>query len=1028
MNKILIGSLIFVAALAIIIVAIFTHLIKIPGVELTALQQYGGACLSDTDCIQYSNSPTYCNNTISGAFNSAKTPWSGTCPKDVNSCILTWSCPGGYCPSPASPATISSGGSASPSCQYCSCCGQAGMQGFTVVYYGSCAPKLGFCYRDSDCSTGKYCDVSKSSNYNSQPSLTQLSWATSSNKNITCPGDIGECVITVTCGGTLQNGVYWTIPVVNNKILSTTSNVATYYAMQSETDTLSCGSSAANSGGMGSATVAYYATCQNGQAPPYQPNSYQCNGTQPQYTSDGYTWTNWGAACLSTNGGCDSSNNGLYGHAECFVHVPGAYYCDGSISKYSSDGYNITNTTSCGTIGCDNIPGTSLYGRCSPNACAGVSCNDTCDASGNRLYSGQCNLNNGSCSYYSQNCPYGCLNGQCKPQPNLCSAGQTCSDTCSLGSKQINGYCNQTSGNCVYTTVSCTYGCTNGVCNSPPDLCKPSGVPKTCPDICDASGNQETGGYCNQTSGNCIYTTTNCPYGCTNGVCNSPPDLCKPNGIPVDCSDKCTAGTQTWYHGGTCQSGTGTCKYATTNCGAPACDGTKNKCFSYVKSQQFCQSGVMVISTNGYDVTPVVPNPCVKYGCTEGSTTCTPAPPISVVWTDLNPPYNINEGFKIHATITGLDSGEAVIGEIALNDAAQTTKVTSSYKITSSLGSVQAYEFVFPPVSDVGNFLVKLTYTNPNTNLQESQIKNISFRKPMILNMTSDSQFKKTDPIKLTLFLEPETPLSDFCENTNRTIIATSTGANPVVKRLDTYATVGKTTQNGLELQCAITIDAGSLPTEYSPYDITIYVSDTTGNYNPGKVTRSSVQITSAVISLAFGYSPTDAASMKVGTPITITITSTPYDLDSLTATITNPDTSYSKVYTYNPASIVDANTAISHTPGSNAYTFVWTPTLGGSHYFKLVATKSQYTDVTIQPPNMVITGPSCTCDTEKGTCQANCACDPDCNTCESQGGIIIFGFCLNLGIGSLAVWGVIGMIIIGAVYYVWKSRQQKSK
>lgn len=118
-------------------------------------------------------------------------------------------------------------------------------------------------------------------------------------------------------------------------------------------------------------------------------------------------------------------------------------------------------------------------------------------------------------------CWHGCSGGYCNPTPtptptptvapNPCQ-GVTCQDYCSGNLRYFSGYCS--GGNCYYSSQTCPYGCSGGVCN--PDICQ--GV--TCPDDC--SGDTRLyNGYCS--GGSCQYSQTNCDYGCSGGACNVAP-------------------------------------------------------------------------------------------------------------------------------------------------------------------------------------------------------------------------------------------------------------------------------------------------------------------------------------------------------------------------------------------------------------------------------------------------------------------------------------------------------------------------
>jgi len=64
-----------------------------------------------------------------------------------------------------------------------------------------------------------------------------------------------------------------------------------------------------------------------------------------------------------------------------------------------------------------------------------------------------------------QDCAYKCQNGQCIQDP--CEY-VTCPDKCQNSVRYYNGYCDPSTGECVYQTETCTYGCLGNLCAPTP--------------------------------------------------------------------------------------------------------------------------------------------------------------------------------------------------------------------------------------------------------------------------------------------------------------------------------------------------------------------------------------------------------------------------------------------------------------------------------------------------------------------------------------------------------------------------------
>ncbi|MFH1240440.1 MAG: class III signal peptide-containing protein [Candidatus Diapherotrites archaeon] len=188
--------------------------------------------------------------------------------------------------------------------------------------------------------------------------------------------------------------------------------------------------------------------------------------------------------------------------------------------------------------------------------CDGVTCTGNyCGAGVNTLYyDGECNPLDGFCHYEDMDCDYGCEDGECKSEPDLCET-VVCENECDVDNNQkYNGVCNPVDGSCDYDTKECVIGCTDGLCNEDP--CQ--GV--VCdPDQCINTDDRKYDGICNNAI--CTYSTENCEFGCENALCN--PDPCD----GVICEDGCKD-ESTKNINGVCYSETGVpvCEYTEVNC------------------------------------------------------------------------------------------------------------------------------------------------------------------------------------------------------------------------------------------------------------------------------------------------------------------------------------------------------------------------------------------------------------------------------------------------------------------------------
>lgn len=174
---------------------------------------------------------------------------------------------------------------------------------------------------------------------------------------------------------------------------------------------------------------------------------------------------------------------------------------------------------------------------CQGNPCAGVTCDTPpgpvcASASTRRVFTSPGSCAGGACTYGTQdsNCPFGCLNGACKPDPcqsvscnsppaPQCAGGSTLRTfsspgTCSGGTCSYNGY----------QDTPCQFGCQSGACK--PDPC--GGVSCNAPPDATCANattrrTYENPGTCS--GGNCSYAPidTTCAYQCQGGVCVSDP-------------------------------------------------------------------------------------------------------------------------------------------------------------------------------------------------------------------------------------------------------------------------------------------------------------------------------------------------------------------------------------------------------------------------------------------------------------------------------------------------------------------------
>ena len=153
----------------------------------------------------------------------------------------------------------------------------------------------------------------------------------------------------------------------------------------------------------------------------------------------------------------------------CISHYEKKCY-NGDVYWYNSCGEREDLVESC-DYKCEN-------GRCTGDPCEGVTCEDKCD--GNvRLYNGYCDPSTGECIYEETYCDYGCRGGKCIGNP---CEGVTCEDYCSDSIYYYDGYCDPSTGECEYLEQDCAYGCEGDKCATDP--CE--GV--TCEDYCSDDG------------------------------------------------------------------------------------------------------------------------------------------------------------------------------------------------------------------------------------------------------------------------------------------------------------------------------------------------------------------------------------------------------------------------------------------------------------------------------------------------------------------------------------------------------------
>ena len=232
--------------------------------------------------------------------------------------------------------------------------------------------------------------------------------------------------------------------------------------------------------------------------------------------------------------------------------------CSGGACTYPSS--SMTCTFGCAT------------GACKPDPCASVTCNQPpnpyCSGAVSFTFAATGTCSAGNCDYPATQttCPFGCMNGACKPDP---CASVVCNTPpaafCANASTRrtySTGLCS--GGTCdysgAYTDTPCSFGCNNGSCN--PDPCAGVNCSATPPPICSDATTRH------------IYSGGGT---CSAGVCGSYPSSDQPCNTPPPST--CSAGTLTSFSGtGTC-SGAAVCSYSASSSSCMfGCNGTANGC------------------------------------------------------------------------------------------------------------------------------------------------------------------------------------------------------------------------------------------------------------------------------------------------------------------------------------------------------------------------------------------------------------------------------------------------------------------
>ena len=217
---------------------------------------------------------------------------------------------------------------------------------------------------------------------------------------------------------------------------------------------------------------------------------------------------------------------------------------------------NYTPSTQACPFGCAN-------GRCLPDPCADVSCaprSPTCRDDSTLITFGEGQCVAGECNYPDRttNCPFGCRDGRCLPDP---CAGVNCDGQAPVCRDGVlvrfgNGRCE--GGQCRYeeSTQGCEFGCQNGACL--PDPCEGITCESPAPTCNGSTLITYGGGKC--VRGQCEYPQreTNCEFGCAAGRCL--PDPCANIICVTPPRNRCSGSTLLIYpRVGSCTNGS--CNY-----------------------------------------------------------------------------------------------------------------------------------------------------------------------------------------------------------------------------------------------------------------------------------------------------------------------------------------------------------------------------------------------------------------------------------------------------------------------------------